>query len=129
MPDSPGDVTAAEVTAPGLTAADLPGAGPTFRRASIRSFVVLDGGMLVLTVLVLSRAAYDRASTRVPLPPRRLLFWTLIGALVTHCLEATRAAGNARRHDLPARPWVLQTLAVGSPSLGALRKLVAQREG
>jgi hypothetical protein len=51
----------------------------------------------------------------------RRLFW---GAMATHAVEAAYAYRAARRAGLErhAVAWALQTLAVGFPSLAALRE-------
>jgi hypothetical protein len=87
-------------------------------------FVLLDGGIVVLTGLALHEPAYDTAR-RVAgdrLPPRQALQVLLAGAAVVHAGEALVAGRMARRRGLPARGWLLQTLVVGFPSLRALRR-------
>ena len=87
-------------------------------------FALLDGGMVTLAVLSAGGRAYDAVAehTPVPLPPLRALRAILAGAVAIHIGEAVAAGRQARRRGLPARGWVLQTLAVGSPSLVALRR-------
>jgi hypothetical protein len=89
--------------------------------------MLLDGGMVVLTVLSAGGGAYDAVSGRspVPLPPRHVLRVILTGAVVIHVGEALAAGRQARQRGLPARGWALQTLAVGFPSLFALRRATA----
>ena len=93
-------------------------------RPSWAWFVLLDGGIVALVVLSAVDRAYDAVSERspVPLPPRRALRAILTGAVVIHVVEAVAAGRTARRRGLPARGWALQTLAVGFPSLLALRR-------
>jgi hypothetical protein len=102
-----------------------PPAIPTFRRPAAGWFALLDGGIVLLVVLACSRRAYGRVSDRLPLPPRPAL-WSLLGATaVIHVAEAAHAGRAARRSGLPAGPWARQTLAVGFPSLRALRQVSA----
>jgi hypothetical protein len=63
----------------------------------------------------------------VPLPPRRVLRGILAAAAVIHVVEAVAAGRYAKRRGLPARGWAWQTLAVGFPSLFALRRATADR--
>ena len=78
----------------------------------------------MLAVLSAGGGAYDACSGRspVPLPPPRVLRAILAGAVVIHVGESLAAGRQARRRGLPARGWALQTLAVGFPSLLALRR-------
>ena len=94
-------------------------------------FALLDGGIVALVVLSVVDGAYDAVSERspVPLPPRRALRAILSGAVVIHVVEAVVAGRTARRRGLPARGWALQTLAVGFPSLLALRRTSTARAG
>jgi Domain of unknown function (DUF4499) len=98
---------------------------PTFRRPRAGWFATLDGGIALLIVFTLSRATRDRLARVVPLPPRRALVALLAATAVIHVGEAAYAGRTARRRGLPGRPWALQTLAVGFPSLLELRKLRA----
>ena len=93
-------------------------------RPSLLWFLLLDGGLVVLSELALSRAAYDKAGemTGDALPPREVLQALLVGTAVVHASEALVAGRMARRRGLPARGWRLQTLIVGFPSLRALRR-------
>jgi hypothetical protein len=87
-------------------------------------FLLLDGGIVVLTKLALSTTAYDKAGEMSGdvLPPREVLQVMLVGTVVIHASEALVAGRMARRRGLPARGWRLQTLIVGFPSLAALRR-------
>jgi hypothetical protein len=87
-------------------------------------FLLLDGGIVVLTKLAVSKTAYDKAAevTGDALPPREVLQALLIGTAVVHVTEALVAGRMARRRGLPARGWRLRTLVVGFPSLLALRR-------
>jgi hypothetical protein len=90
-------------------------------------FALLDGGIVALTVLSASEEAHGtvgRASP-VPLPPQGVLRAMLAATAVIHLVEAMAAGRGARRRGLPARGWVLQTFAVGFPSLLALRRIPA----
>ena len=93
-------------------------------RPSVYWFLLLDGGIVVLAKLALSRAAYRKADeiSRGALPPREVLQSMLIGTAVIHAGEAVVAGRLARRRGLAARGWRLQTLIVGFPSLLALRR-------
>lgn len=86
-------------------------------------FLLLDGGIVVLTKLALSKAAHDKASEMTDvLPPREVLQVLLVGTAVIHAGEALAAGRMARRRGLPARGWRLQTFIVGFPSLLAMRR-------
>ena len=87
-------------------------------------FLLLDGGIVVLTTLALSQTAYDKAGemTGDVLPPREVLQVLLVGTAVIHAGEALAAGRMARRRGLPARGWRLQTFIVGFPSLLAMRR-------
>jgi len=87
-------------------------------------FLLLDGGIVVLTTLALSKTAHDKAGemTGDVLPPREVLQVLLVGTAVIHAGEALAAGRMARRRGLPARGWRLQTFIVGFPSLLAMRR-------
>ncbi len=87
-------------------------------------FLLLDGGMVVLTGLALHKPSYDAASEVAgdALPPREVLQVVLTGAVLVHAAEALAAGRMARRRGLRARGWRLQTFIVGFPSLRALRR-------
>jgi len=87
-------------------------------------FLLLDGGIVVLTRLALSKTAHDKAGemTGDVLPPREVLQVLLVGTAVIHAGEALAAGRMARRRGLPARGWRLQTFIVGFPSLLAMRR-------
>jgi|SRR5271157_2895800 len=87
-------------------------------------FLLLDGGIVVLTRLALSKTAYDKASemSNDALPPREVLQVLLAGTALIHTGEALAAGRMAKRRGLPARGWRLQTFIVGFPSLLAMRR-------
>ena len=91
-------------------------------------FLLLDGGIVVLSRLVFSDAAYRRAAelSRGALPPRHALRALLGATAVIHVTEAVAAGRMARRAGLPATGWRLQTFVVGFPSLLALRRRAAE---
>jgi hypothetical protein len=97
---------------------------PGVVRPSWAWFALLDGGITALVVLSAVDGAYDAVTQRspAPLPPRRVLRAILAATVVIHVVEGAFAGRRARRHGLPARGWALQTLAVGFPSLFALRR-------
>ncbi len=64
--------------------------------------------------LVVNGLVAARSSRKLP----RIVFAL---AAATHVVEAACTFVTARRRGLPALPWTLQTLAVGFPSLLALR--------
>jgi hypothetical protein len=99
---------------------------PGVLRPSWAWFAVLDGGIAALVVLSVMERAYDAVSERspAPLPSRRALRAILAGTVVIHVAEAVAAGRHACRRGLRARGWALQTLAVGFPSLLALRRAV-----
>ncbi len=87
-------------------------------------FLLLDGGIVALTKLALSKTAYDKVDdmTGDALPPRETLQALLIGTAVVHAVEAVVAGRMATRRGLSPRGWRLQTLVVGFPSLRTLRR-------
>lgn len=95
----------------------------TFVRAPTGWFVLLDGGIVALSVLAFSPRARRRLRRGAPaLSPRRLRL--LLGAAgAIHVGEAFYAARGARRRGLPVIPWVAQTFVVGFPSLRELGRL------
>jgi hypothetical protein len=97
------------------------------RRPSLFWFLLLDGGIVLLAVLVFSDAAYARARERLEnrLPSRDTLVGLLVATAVIHTVEALAAGRVAGRRGLPARGWRAQTFVVGFPSLLALRKTKA----
>jgi Domain of unknown function (DUF4499) len=94
---------------------------PKVVRPGIFSFLILDGGIVLLKILFFSPKAYQAVSARVPLPPKKILGQLLVGTAVVHAAEAAVAARSARRKGLRVAGWSLQTLAVGSPSLSKLK--------
>jgi hypothetical protein len=96
-------------------------------RPGLGWFLLLDGGLATLVVLVASPRAYQRAAASVPLPPPDRMKALLAGAVALHVGEAVVAGRRARRHGLPAGRWAGQTLGVGFPSLLALRRTLAER--
>lgn len=91
-------------------------------RPPLAWFALLDGGVVALMVLALSPSAHAATQARVPLPSRRALQGLIGVSAIIHVGEAAQAGRLARRHGFPARPWVVQTLVVGFPSLLALRR-------
>ncbi len=93
-------------------------------RPSLFWFLLLDGGIVILTKLALSKPAYDKANeiSSDALPPREVLQVLLAATAVIHAAEAVAVGRMARRRGLAARGWRLQTLVVGFPSLLALRR-------
>jgi hypothetical protein len=105
-------------------AAPLTGHPPAgFARPATGWFVLLDGGIAVLTLLASSSHVYDAVRRQVPLPSRPGLRAMLAVTVVIHALEARHAARIARRHGLPPGRWAAQTCVVGFPSLVQLRRL------
>jgi hypothetical protein len=98
-------------------------------RPSLFWFLLLDGGIVALTKLALSRSAYAKVAdmTGQALPPRETLQGLLVGTAVVHAVEAVVAGRMAGRRGLPARGWRAQTLVVGFPSLLALRRSTRAR--
>jgi hypothetical protein len=94
-----------------------------FARPATGWFVLLDGGIAILTLLASSSHVYDAVRRQVPLPSRPGLRAMLAGTAVIHVLEARHAARTARRHALPSGRWAAQTCVVGFPSLIELRRL------
>jgi hypothetical protein len=97
---------------------------PGVVRPSWLWFLLLDGGIVILTRLALSKSAHDKASevSNDGLPPREVLQVVLAGTVLIHAGEALAAGRMARRRGLSARGWRLQTLIVGFPSLLVLRR-------
>jgi Transmembrane protein 254 len=87
-------------------------------------FLLLDGGIVLLALLVFDDRAYGRARARLAdrLPSRDTLVGLLIGTAVIHTVEALAAGRVARRRGLSAPGWRAQTFVVGFPSLLSLRK-------
>ncbi len=87
-------------------------------------FLLLDGGIVALMKLALSKSAYDKVDdmTGDALPPRETLQGLLIATAVIHATEAVAAGRMAKRRGLSPRGWRLQTFVVGFPSLRALRR-------
>lgn len=95
---------------------------PPLTRPAPAWFVVLDGGVVALTVLSLSPTAYAAARARTPLPSRAALQALLGATAVLHVGEAAYARRTARALDLDVAGWTRQTFVVGFPSLLALRR-------
>ncbi len=93
-------------------------------RPSLFWFLLLDGGLIALAKLALSKSAYDKVEdmTGDALPPRETLQAVLVGAAAIHVAEAFAAGRMAKRRGISPRGWRLQTLVVGFPSLRALRR-------
>ena len=64
-------------------------------------FLLLDGGIIALTKLAVSKTAYDKVDdmTGDALPPRETLQAMLIGTAVIHATEALVAGRMAKRGD------------------------------
>jgi hypothetical protein len=94
------------------------------RRPSLFWFLLLDGGIVLLALLVFNDAVYTRARGRLEnrLPSRDTLVGLLVATAVIHSVEALAAGRIARRRGLPAGGWRAQTFVVGFPSLLALRR-------
>jgi hypothetical protein len=114
-------VATAPVTGDAAPLTDHPPAG--FARPATGWFVLLDGGIAILTLLASSSQVYNAVRRQVPLPSRPGLRAMLAGTAVIHGLEARHAARTARRHGLPPGRWAAQTCVVGFPSLIQLRRL------
>ena len=93
-------------------------------RPSLFWFLLLDGGIVALTKLAVSKTAYDKVDdmTGDALPPRETLQLLLIGTAVVHAAEALAAGRMAKRRGLSPGGWRLQTFIVGFPSLLSLRR-------
>ncbi len=93
-------------------------------RPSLLWFLLLDGGIVVLTKLAVSKEAYDKVDemTGDALPPRETLQALLIGTALVHAVEAVVAGRMAKRRGLSPRGWRVQTLIVGFPSLRSMRR-------
>jgi hypothetical protein len=100
-------------------------------RPSWAWFVLLDGGILALSVFSASAEAHSAVSdaTPVPLPSRRTCQQMLVATAVIHVTEAMTAGRMARRRGLSPRGWRGQTLLVGFPSLLALRRVETTSSG
>jgi len=87
-------------------------------------FLLLDGGIVVLTKLAVSKTSYDKVGemTGDALPPRETLQALLIGTAVTHAVEALVAGRLAKKRGLSPGGWRVQTFVVGFPSLLSLRR-------
>src|ERR1700728_3188164 len=85
-------------------------------------FLLLDGGIVVLTKLAVSKTSYDKVGemTGDALPPRETLQALLIGTAVTHAVEALVAGRLAKKRGLSPGGWRVQTFIVGFPSLLSL---------
>jgi hypothetical protein len=93
-------------------------------RPSLFWFLLLDGGLVALAKLALSKSSYDKVGdmTGDVLPPRETLQAMLVGATAIHLAEALVAGRMAKRRGISLRGWRLQTLIVGFPSLLSLRR-------
>src|SRR6266487_3084317 len=101
------DVSTPSVTGDAAPLTGRPAAG--FARPATGWFVLLDGGIAILTLLVASTQVYDAVRRQVPLPSRPGLRAMLAGTAVIHALEARYAARTAQRHGLPPGRWAAQT--------------------
>ncbi len=88
-------------------------------------FLVLDGGIFMLIQFVANPGLYGkaRAKSGERLPPHSAIKALLAGTAVIHLGEAAMAGRMAARRGLRRRGWVLQTFAVGFPSLLKLRQV------
>ena len=93
-------------------------------RPSVLWFVLLDGGIVILTKLAFLKPAYVKANemTGGALPPREVLQSLLVLTAIIHAVEALAAGRMARRRAVSSRGWRRQTFIVGFPSLLALRR-------
>ncbi len=93
-------------------------------RPSLFWFLLLDGGIVALTKLAVSKTAYDKVGnmTGDALPPREVLQALLLGTAVVHAAEALAAGRMAKQRGLAPAGWRWQTLIVGFPSLLSLRR-------
>lgn len=93
-------------------------------RPSLFWFLLLDGGIVALTKLAVSKTSYDKVNDMAgdALPPRETLQLMLIGTGAIHLTEAMVAGRMAKRRGLSPRGWRLQTFVVGFPSLLSLRR-------
>ena len=92
-------------------------------RPSLFWFLLLDGGIVALTKLAVSKTSYDKVNDMAgdALPPRETLQLMVMGTAAIHVTEALVAGRMAKRRGLTPRGWRLQTLVVGFPSLFSLR--------
>jgi len=98
------------------------------QRPSILWFVVLDGSLAILALVVLLPALAARIRSRFPLPSDRWLKAILLGALLVHLGEGSVAWRQASAKGLPAAAWAAQTTLVGFPSLIELSKIQPEPE-
>jgi hypothetical protein len=93
-------------------------------RPSLFWFLLLDGGIVALTKLAVSKTSYDKVNDMSgdALPPRETLQLMLLGTAAIHATEALAAGRMAKRRGLSPRGWRLQTFVVGFPSLLSLRR-------
>jgi|SRR5580693_3727199 hypothetical protein len=93
-------------------------------RPSLFWFALLDGGIVALTKLAVSKTSYDKVNDMAgdALPPRETLQLMVMGTAAIHMTEALVAGRMAKRRGLSPRGWRLQTLVVGFPSLFSLRR-------
>lgn len=103
---------------------------PSFAIPNIGWFALLDGGMLLLIVLVSSRKAYDRLKKIVPLPSRRTVGLILTVATAIHVVEGMFAFRSAKRRGFgdAAAKWALQSFIVGFPSALKMRELSRRQD-
>lgn len=101
----------------------------TFAVPNLAWFALLDGGMLLLVVLVSSEKAYDRLKKVVPLPSRRTVGLILTAATAIHLVEGIFAFRSAKRRGFgdAAAKWALQSFIVGFPSALKMRQLSRSR--
>ena len=89
-------------------------------RPALGWFLLLDGGLLALTAMVIMPSMAARIRRTTPLPADRVLRTVLLAAIITHLGEGIAAFAMAHRRGRDARAWAIQTTIVGFPSLRLL---------
>jgi hypothetical protein len=86
--------------------------------------LLLDGGIVLLSLLVIDEQAYRAAAARLEdrLPSRDTLVGLLVATAVIHTAEALVAGRMAKKRGIRPGGWRRQTFVVGFPSLLALRR-------
>jgi hypothetical protein len=93
--------------------------------------VAIVGGLGLNAIVAFVPGAYDAwcrlVTDRLTLGVVRAVF---VGGMAAHVVEAVHAYRLARSagFDEAARGWFVQTLALGGPSLAALRRRIAAME-
>lgn len=98
-----------------------------FERPPLGSWIVIAGGLGLNALVGFSDSAYALWCRHVTsVLPQHVIRNIFLGAVVVHVGEAAYAWRLARGAGLEsAAAWALQTLLIGFPSLGRLRKLIA----